>query len=424
MKASNRFLNLCVVILWLTGTGKIVLPDASARGIELYAVELDLPFVIDGTVERWPYLEGVPEIEYTFSEEANVIFHPESWKGEEDLAAKICAGWDAQHLYFTFRIRDDRVVFAKALDQLLKSDHVEIWLDTQFDADKEDTKMSADDLQLSIGMTQDGQPIVADWSPRKKRRELLERSVKSAFQKNAAGYTVEVAIPLGLLKLNPVQDRRIGVLLDVSDTDVPNSPRQEKLLSSSQERRFRDPTSFNPLIFTFMVYSNDFEAAVGTEWSNTSTGITPVDARRFLGRFGNQTVSLTLTDFPAHTNVTVFFDLFIMVTWDGNSTGWGPDEWDLSVAGGSTLLHTTFSNFTNQAYPDTYPGGNFPARTGATENNTLGYIGFGRTMDSVYRLSFTFSHSASSLGLNFSASGLQHLADENWGIDNIVINVF
>ena len=104
--------------------------------------------------------------------------------------------------------------------------------------------MNEDDLQLAIGMTRNGQPIVADWTPRRKRNEALERGVKAAFQKNAKGYIVEVAIPLALLKINPVQDWRIGVLLDVSDTDNADNPRQEKLLYSSQERRFRDPTSF------------------------------------------------------------------------------------------------------------------------------------------------------------------------------------
>ncbi len=222
------------------------------RGDELYAVELDSPLLINGTVERWPYIGGAPETKHSFSKKTDVVFHPERWKGEEDLSAKICAGWNEQNLYFTFRIRDEQVVFAKNPEQLLKSDHVEIWLDTQLDADKEDARMSRDDQQLAIGMIQDGQPIVADWTPRRKRNEVLELGVKAAFQKNAEGYVAEVAIPLALLRINPIQDWRIGILLDVSDTDDANNPRQDKLLSSSQKRRFRDPTSFNTLRFTFI----------------------------------------------------------------------------------------------------------------------------------------------------------------------------
>ena len=175
------------------------------------------------------------------------------------------------------------------------------------------------------------------------------------------------------------------------------------------------------------VYSNDFEGAVGPEWSNTSTDTTPVGARKFLGRFGNGTVSLALANLPPHTQATVSFDLYIIHSWDGNDSGTaGPDIWDLSVAGGPTLLRTTFCqapSCSRQAYPGTYPGGDNPARTGATENNTLGYTFEPEEMDSVYQLGFTFDHSGNSLELKFSGSGLERIENESWGLDNLVIQV-
>lgn len=254
-KAFQLLWYLCFVMLWFIGTEKIVLQQASARGRELYAVELDSPPVIDGAVEKFDMAKSEGPGIISLRGEA-AVFHPERWKDWKELSAWISIGWDAQNLYFTFEIRDDKVVFAKNPEQLLKNDHVEIWLDTQLDYDYEDARMNADDLQLAIGMTQNEQTIVADWSPRRKRNEVLERGVKAVSRKYAAGkypggYAVEVAIPLALLKINPIQDRRIGVLLDVSDTDDADNPRQDKLLSSSKERRFRDPTSFNTLIFTF-----------------------------------------------------------------------------------------------------------------------------------------------------------------------------
>jgi serine/threonine protein kinase len=178
-----------------------------------------------------------------------------------------------------------------------------------------------------------------------------------------------------------------------------------------------------------VIYSNDFQEIVGSEWSSHLTDITQ-NGRRFLGQFGNDTVSLTLGDLPAHTDVTVSFDLFIIRSWDGNRLpGPGPDVWDLSVAGGQTLLHTTFanadpSNIRRQAYPGTYPGGEYPGRTGAAEIDTLEFTRQGTPAgNSVYRLSFTFPHSTPSLVLNFSASGLQDLLDESWGIDNVEVQV-
>jgi hypothetical protein len=160
------------------------------------------------------------------------------------------------------------------------------------------------------------------------------------------------------------------------------------------------------------------------EWSNDTRDITPAGGRVFLGQFNNETVSLLLSGLPAHSEVTVSFDLFIIQSWDGNRTApAGPDIWDLSVAGGPTLLHTTFASVDegpNQAYPDTFPGGDNPAGTGASEVNTLGY---GFSGDSVYHLSFTFSHSASTLQLNFSGTGLEDIFSESWGLNNVEVAV-
>lgn len=168
-------------------------------------------------------------------------------------------------------------------------------------------------------------------------------------------------------------------------------------------------------------YTQDFEGVVGAEWSRQQIDVTPVGQRRFLGRFGNDTVSLTLSSLPPHQAVTVSLDLFIINSWDahGPVNVGGPDVWDLSVAGGPTLLHTTFSNtgYANpfQAYPDNYPGADHPAGTGAVESNTLGYG------DAVYHLIFTFQHRASGLSLNFTGQGLQELWDESWGVDNVSV---
>ena len=103
--------------------------------------------------------------------------------------------------------------------------------------------------------------------------------------------------------------------------------------------------SFIPIqpAHAILVYSNDFEGGVGAEWSSAMTETTPVGSRGFLGRFDNATITLTLA-LPTHTGVTVSFDLFILQSWDGNDTEFGPDIWELMVDGGPTLVHTTFTN--------------------------------------------------------------------------------
>ncbi|MCX5634134.1 MAG: PEP-CTERM sorting domain-containing protein [Phycisphaerae bacterium] len=175
-----------------------------------------------------------------------------------------------------------------------------------------------------------------------------------------------------------------------------------------------------------VIYSNDFESVVGSEWSNASTDITPADGRRFLGQFANDDfVTLSLDNLPSHEFITVSFDLFVIQSWDGTSPDWGPDIWQLSVNNGPVLMRTTFSNTGEdghlQSYPGSYSGSEeYPAYTGASEINTLGYEFYG---DSAYSLSFTFKHSDSSLALNFAGFGLQDISDESWGMDNMTVAV-
>jgi hypothetical protein len=141
-------------------------------------------------------------------------------------------------------------------------------------------------------------------------------------------------------------------------------------------------------------------------------------------------VSLSLGGIAAHTEVTLDFDLFTILTWDGTGQvlGSGPDVWRLDVSGGPTLLNTTFALHPNQVqnYPD--PAGSlttYPLATGAAEHNTLGYVYsvLNDPEDAVYHLSFTFPHLDSTLMLDFSGLGLQPIADESWGLDNVRVSI-
>jgi len=189
-----------------------------------------------------------------------------------------------------------------------------------------------------------------------------------------------------------------------------------------------------------VIYSNDFSSTVGPEWSTSIRDATPIGNNSFLGQFGQtntsgQSTVLTLSGLPAHSAITVSFDLYIIASWDGHGIDVGPDVWDLSVVGGTNLLHTTFSNLPNinpddrnQDYPGTFPGGNFVERTGSVASNSLGYHlivggpGGGQydSGDTTYHLTYTFAQNNPTVGLHFS-SALTGLADEFWGVDNIVV---
>ena len=202
------------------------------------------------------------------------------------------------------------------------------------------------------------------------------------------------------------------------------------------------PTPQPPIL----VYRADFESGEpGPEWSSQRTSVTPIGNRRFLGEFDAETVHLKLEDLPPHTEVELSFDLYIIRSWEGNATidpqgtvrALGPDIWSLEVVRGPVLLYTTFSNigyvpeWGRQSYPENYPEGDYPARTGAAENNTLGYLytfperrELGtRPMDSVYRMYFTFEHSESLLWLRFIGAVTEEHPNESWGLDNVLVRV-
>src|SRR5436305_714571 len=92
------------------------------------------------------------------------------------------------------------------------------------------------------------------------------------------------------------------------------------------------------------VYRNDFRRPDGLarNWSPARRDVTPKGGRLFLGRFGNETVTLSLPDLPKHRYLAISFDLYVMTTWAGNHEN-GPSIWQLAVEGGPLLVDTTFS---------------------------------------------------------------------------------
>lgn len=167
-------------------------------------------------------------------------------------------------------------------------------------------------------------------------------------------------------------------------------------------------------------YQQDFEAeaaSAGVEWTlrlaGSPTTITPPTAQtagftRFLGNLLNDTATL-------HANLTpgqqyeLKFDLYIIDSWDGNDTAWGPDRFRVNVNGVRRFDHT-FSNTPSQS--QSYPG------TPAVQFVNLGFNVYS---DAIYR-NITIGFTA--LGtdaFDFYGFGLQTPLDESWGIDNVRI---
>lgn len=133
---------------------------------------------------------------------------------------------------------------------------------------------------------------------------------------------------------------------------------------------------------------------------------------------------LDLSGIPAHKNVRISFDLYIIGGWLGNNPTGSPSEWMFGIAGDPPLLRTTFSNdpALPQAYPGAYPGSAIPARWGGDGVDELGYERAGSPLpDTRYYLSYQFAHTTGELHLLFRSLNLPDGAW--WGVDNVKVEI-
>jgi MYXO-CTERM domain-containing protein len=231
------------------------------------------------------------------------------------------------------------------------------------------------------------------------------------------------------------------VKADIAPTAIGTRTRRQNHTSTRARARIRVLAAAGTLALAAtgaladVVYFNDFETEdLANEWSAFAQETTPLQARTFLGRFGNQTVSLTLSALPETPTLRLSFDLYIIGSWDGNTMP-GPDEWGVGVRNGPMLLHTTFAvssptSTRTQNFPDwigdsPLAGTSHAQRTGAVESNTLGYTWSNDRLpipvatDAIWRLSFDVPNPGEAITFDFFGRGLQPIDDEAWGLDNV-----
>lgn len=224
--------------------------------------------------------------------------------------------------------------------------------------------------------------------------------------------------------------------------DIPLALGNNKIIVTASDKAGH--TSSRTLDVTYhpgvkSIYCNDFSSPIGSEWSTTATDITPKGLNRFLGPFQNGDVKLTLNDLPAHSFITVNFDMYVLRDWDGfipsSTSPMINDRWKFGVDD-KTIMDTTFGADTRtqnaQSYPGQYMQQDHPTNSGAAGVGTLGFgLSYNycpridRPADAVYKMNFTVPHNNNSAVLCFSASDLkgENYNLEEWGIDNISVSV-
>jgi len=96
---------------------------------------------------------------------------------------------------------------------------------------------------------------------------------------------------------------------------------------------------------TVAEYFYDFEGSAGSSWSRTDPLDNAQGQPQLPGQFGNQAVTLTLSNLPTHDQVDIEYDLYVIKTWDGNDTRMPAGR---TIGSGSVdgaqQLRTTFIN--------------------------------------------------------------------------------
>jgi len=218
-----------------------------------------------------------------------------------------------------------------------------------------------------------------------------------------------------------------------------------------------------PLPVGKVVYQNDFEKQVGSEWSHDRRDTMPGVEKTFLGEFYADRVRFHLSDLPEHRFVRIRFDLLTLAGIDGlvgYRSEFGPDVWGMEIAGSGKPIVTTLSNFHNdpnaqtQNFPDDYPmafgyqpawyeqflsdslwthnnedfgKGVYHGRHGADLEKKFGY-----EVDAAYAIDMIVPHTDSELSIEFFTKfmdgpyghGYFNLAlGECWGLDNFQVEV-
>ncbi|MCD6460321.1 hypothetical protein J7L67_06600 [bacterium] len=231
---------------------------------------------IDGNLDDW--ILDDPTI---LDHKMQVVYGRGAWGGKEDYSVNAYSMWDIYNIYFAFKIIDNKLVQNKTKTDMWEGDHVEFWLDVDLLGDYNEAMNSKDDFQFgfSPGNFNNVEPEVYMFVPEYDPDEYLDK-VEIAALKTKNGYIIEVRIDAGLFNninikspatspekqslvcsrdmladgidvYNETHGRflfsegmMLGFSIDGSDCDDPNAP-QKLLMSSSSERIWGDPTTFN-----------------------------------------------------------------------------------------------------------------------------------------------------------------------------------
>jgi hypothetical protein len=186
------------------------------------------------------------------------------------------------------------------------------------------------------------------------------------------------------------------------------------------------------------VFSSNFDSTIPTEISAGSATITGVQGFAGIGPVGNQfsssflrsatanVVTLTLTNLPTHSAISLGFLFAAIDSLDGTGTFPSGDFFKVTLDG-VQIFRESFANATSSQIQSYVP----PAGVELARHVDLGFSGpGGYYTDSAYNLAAdpTFqniAHTSATAVFTFviEGQGVQTLTDESWAMDNLRVSV-
>ena len=180
------------------------------------------------------------------------------------------------------------------------------------------------------------------------------------------------------------------------------------------------------------VFTDDFSGVTQPQWSGGVKNIVTPSSKTVLGETNGEplsqfTTQLTLTDLPAHDSFSLTFDLYTLLSLDGNGESCCPEWWDVDASGVAQDIQPetsfTMGAGSTQCYPSGCPAAN-PLRTGEEEYGDL--LGYGSHLGAAsrYRMEYlAVPHTDGTLTITIKDRSSQGWADEGFAIDNLVLSV-
>ncbi len=198
---------------------------------------------IDAELGDWP-----TEPTFTIAEQSQIVYlaSDAKWDGPKDLSALVWVGWADEGLYVAAKVSDDQVFQDQTGINIWQGDYLELQLDTQLEADFDDTRMSADDFQIGFSPGDFGKtpPTTFVWSG--PISDARVKDIQQAQTKTPDGYIIEAFIPKELLpEIVLSEGASFGMNINPSDSD---GPPQEMMMSTSPTRALGNPTTFGKII--------------------------------------------------------------------------------------------------------------------------------------------------------------------------------